>query len=271
MHALDPMHELWSDSPPAWIYRGQGDAEWRLVATALRSPTAFADFAVSGDPSGWSERRDMLICLLRRFGKRVDRAGVTVPRHNPKPDWKDERQMQSGADVDHKDFPLMALAQHHGLPTPLLDWTRRARNAAYFAAETAVRRDPKATHLALWALRGGHDRPVIDQRLILFFEAPHATNPNLRAQEGLFTWLQPHEDPPRSQNYVHLTIEDAVRLDGAARLRRLTLPVSEAPKLLRLLSYEGVDGARMFPGADGVARAMKELARWDKQDPEDPR
>jgi hypothetical protein len=50
---------------------------------------------------------------------------------------------------------------------------------------------------------------------------------------------------------------------GATPLRRLTLSVSEAGKLLRLLSYEGITGASMFPGADGVVRAMRETALWD--------
>jgi hypothetical protein len=32
------------------------------------------------------------------------------------------------------------------------------------------------------------------------------------------------------------------------------------PRLLRLVSYEGIDGVSMFPGADGVVRAMREVA-----------
>jgi len=44
---------------------------------------------------------------------------------------------------------------------------------------------------------------------------------------------------------------------------RLTLPVEQAPKLLRLLSYEGIDGASMFPSADSVVRAMRERPLWD--------
>lgn len=43
----------------------------------------------------------------------------------------------------------------------------------------------------------------------------------------------------------------------------MLLPHSEARQLLRLLSDEGVDGASMFPGADGVVRAMRERVLWD--------
>ena len=52
---------------------------------------------------------------------------------------------------------------------------------------------------------------------------------------------------------------------GAPALRRLALPVEEAPKLLRLLADEGITGASMYPGADGVVKAMREEALWDKR------
>ena len=45
-------------------------------------------------------------------------------------------------------------------------------------------------------------------------------------------------------------------------LWRLTLPHVEARELMRLLSLEGVDGASMFPGPDGVVKAMREAAIW---------
>jgi hypothetical protein len=54
-------------------------------------------------------------------------------------------------------FELMALAQHHGFPTRLLDWSRRSYVAAYFAASDALARhlngdNPSEQPFAVWAL-----------------------------------------------------------------------------------------------------------------------
>jgi hypothetical protein len=56
----------------------------------------------------------------------------------------------------------------------------------------------------------------------------------------------------------------ARRGDDGPELRRLTLPRTQAPTLLRLLANEGISGASMFPGADGVVRAMREESWWDR-------
>jgi len=270
MARLNPLHDLWSkdSSPTAWIYRGQANASWTLKATAIRSPDAFRPFSLDGDASNWSERTTMAKSLLQRFRTLLDRAGVVVPQPLPTVDGSDHHRTSSSTEPPYAAFPLMALAQHHGLPTLLLDWTRRAKHAAYFAAFDAAVASGPAPFLAVWALRSGHDRPAVEAKWIFHYHAPAATNPNLRAQEGLFTWVRPQPRVPETQDYFDPSIEEMVQLDGAATLRRLTLPTSEAPKLLRLLSYEGVDGARMFPGPDGVVRAMREMARWDRREPE---
>jgi len=46
-------------------------------------------------------------------------------------------------------------------------------------------------------------------------------------------------------------------------LYRFILPSTKAPRLLRLLAYEGVSGNTLFPGFDGVRRGLEEKRLWD--------
>jgi len=101
--------------------------------------------------------------------------------------------------------------------------------------------------------------------------APRASNGRLHAQAGVFTWLR--------GELAHMTTVDqhVTKLAAAAAkrtqpyeilaplMRSFIAPVAEARKLLRLLAYEGVDGASVFPGYEGVVRAMKERAFWDRR------
>ena len=41
-------------------------------------------------------------------------------------------------------------------------------------------------------------------------------------------------------------------------LEKICLPIAEAPRLLRLLTFEGVDSATLFPGFDGVVETLKD-------------
>src|SRR5947199_161566 len=51
-----------------------------------------------------------------------------------------------------EELEIFAIAQHHGIPTLLLDWSFDPLVAAYFAAEGNI--DEPASHdLAVWALR----------------------------------------------------------------------------------------------------------------------
>lgn len=287
--ALRPLEPRWQPYPAEWVFRGQWDTCFRLLPTAYRA-IAWAPFVVPGekpfDPTAGYQSEIVQAQheyrVLKRFHHGIDRAGLDVPNEVF---VRARMENEEGNDLEFLLDPAIstfaALAQHHGVPTRLLDWSRAGLHAAYFAAADAAPHCAESGSFSVWALSiafAEHAR-TIEERTQLLAHAPHlriitaprASNPNLHAQAGLFSlWLNAAKVAPLDDVVLQilgaLEGSDDWRWRGTAPLRRFELPWSEAPKLLRLLSYEQVDAVRLFPGRDGVVRAMKERGLWDQKE-----
>jgi hypothetical protein len=270
---LSPQKHLFG-SHNKTIFRGQASDAWELEPAILRTANthpvyAFLPFRSKPDHS--ENRIFAEIYALRIFAEYCDSAGLRIPSDSQefRRSFLDPTTKLDGF-IFHRQiwpsreyFEIMALAQHYALPTRLLDWTRSSYVAAYFAASGALN-DEVSGRLSIWALNIQNIKPRLEDVEII--PIPGSNNPNIAAQDGLFTLLRqkyargaPFEGTHCLNRYVQSHEREA--------LRKITLPLQEAPKIIDLCERYGVTGATLYPDFYGAARATRDsLKCWGKSE-----
>ncbi len=196
---------------PRWVFRGQG-RQWPLRPSVGRLGTYLPEKEVQ---------------LFREFQRAalpmVDRSQLT------------------------NDWDWLALAQHFGLPTRLIDWSTNALVAAFFASERSARGRSNGEVIAVSAREVGFYQPDREDTPDPFsigearFLKPSAVASRITMQRGLFS-VHPLPDKPW-------------------RLRDQTdtfiVPGDMKAEFRRSLFGMGVDEAFLMADLEGLSRTLR--------------
>jgi hypothetical protein len=152
-----------------------------------------------------------------------------------------------------------ALGQHHGLRTPLLDWTKSPFVAAYFAFEK--NKDDNTRKRVVWALsqltierrsreiakaHSGSDRaPIVE-----FFTPLSDENARLVNQRGLFSRTP---DNVTIEEWMESNFPDGDKLADRMVAIRITMPSSNRSEALKSLNRMNINHLTLFPDLFGAS------------------
>jgi hypothetical protein len=217
----------WSDltilleehSDGAWIFRGVTSVEYELIPKIGR-PEWRHDGLANGERNFDPDEE---VQLLEAFRKQA-RPYLPYP--------------------PQRDIEWLAIAQHHGLPTRLLDWTESALVAAYFAVEDAGVGGPAA----IYANKPSH---VIDEKVSPFkitanrlYRPPHIS-PRIPAQRAVFS----------------VSSRPTSRLIGN-NIKKWRIPKRACFEIKRILDGCAINRASLFPDLDGLCGSLGWRYKW---------
>lgn len=262
------------------IYRGQANVDWGLEPNASR--------LVQSDTTIIQQIK-YEVQLLVHFLDYCDKTGIQVPGHVSTTRLDLEKILNGSNDEDmscwpsRKYYDILAFAQHYGVSTRLLDWSKRSFVAAYFSSSEAVKiivNNLKTVdwtqNLSIWILEGenlnkynlnfssaGLDETQFHLNII---NVPSSVNSHIAAQQGCFTIFRDVSKDFNDKEDWYVSISQFSKektIDRSEQysefLSKWTLPYSEAHKLLQLCELYNVNAASVYPTATGVGQAVKDL------------
>jgi hypothetical protein len=222
------------DNAPHIVFRGQPKHEnWHLLPKLMRKrlePTSKEELI------SYITHQHIETALMKEFKRLSPQFLSNTPKN---------------------DLEWLALAQHHGLATRLLDWTRSPLTALFFAVNTGLQEDN--CEAVVWAFTGRTiDGEYVEMSIkqiddyvntygTHIYSPPHF-NARFVAQNGCFT-----------VHSVGMPLEESLTSKehkDQYTLFKIIIPDDAKPKIREELERMGVNHVSLFPDLDGLSRHL---------------
>jgi hypothetical protein len=232
-----------------WMFRGQRDSTWALETSLERVVATRNGPAVEN-------------YMLQEFKRRAFHylTAERIPNDEHKMEW-------------------LALLQHHGAPTRLLDWTRSPYVAAFFALEATDPGD-KDNHCAIWVINATWLQNISLDRLKslgrsfgaaktpefwkpdylnavlnepvegVYPVRPFRMNERLAIQQGLFI---ASGDPSKG---FESHLESYLTTPKTNRIWKVEIPKRDRLDALQDLRWMNISKTTLYPGIDGFVQSL---------------